>query len=137
MATCKESINLKCTVDGDDDITFIKVELVDLLGSYITTLEYADITNEFEELCEINDQALIYDDDEQIKKDLARGKLDRVLGNSKAKERLDLLTGLKAKFEHQSGACKDGCIYCNPELGQDPFPDFTFIAKNALPEGTA
>ena len=137
MPNYKENINIKCSVGGDEELTFVKIELTDNLDNYITTLEYADITNDFDELVEINDQAMIYDDEKQLKEDLAKGKLDRYLGKAQANERLDLLLGLRLKFKHQSGSCGNDCIYCNPDLGNDPFPDFTFVVKNATPEGNA
>ena len=137
MVNYKENVNIKCSIGGDEELIFIKIELTDVLDNYITTLEYVDITIDFDELVGINDQALIYDDERQIKEDLAKGKLQRYLGQAEANKKLDLLLGLRIKFNHQNGTCKDNCIYCKPELGGDPFPDFTFLVKNSTPEGTA
>jgi len=137
MPTVFQPVKLRCVVDGDDELVFAKIELVDELDSIISTMEYADITKHFNDLLKINEEANLYIEDEELKKDLAAGKLARYLGNSEQNQKLDILTTLLARYNHQSGNCKDDCIYCNPDLGTDSFPDFTFKLKNSTSEGTS
>jgi len=40
---------------------------------------------------------------------------------------------MRAKMIHQQGLCGHSCIFCNPDLGEDPFPDFTFDVRNLDP----
>ena len=45
------------------------------------------------------------------------------------------MINLRMKMRHQKGICNDSCILCNPDIGDDPFPDFIFDIRNADTEG--
>lgn len=137
MPSFEEITRLACHVNGDEDLVYYRIDLLSEFGEAITTLEYADITDDFNDLLSANKEMNIYSDIEDLKKDLAQAKLNRYVGKGQGNQRIELMVGLVAKLKHQTGICKDTCIYCNPDLGSDPFPDFTFDIKNLPTEGTS
>ena len=137
MPSANEITKLICCVSGDEELIYYKIDLVGDLNNIITTLEYADITQDFNDLLIINKETNLYSDVEELKKELAEAKLNRYIGKGQGNQRVELLVGLSAKLKHQNGICKDTCIFCNPDLGNDPFPDFIFTIKNSSPEGTS
>jgi len=126
-----------CSVGGDEKTVFIKLDLYNNL-EFITTLEFAEITEEFNELVDINLEMTVYLETDELKKDLANAYLSKFLNESRSTDyKLDLLLNLRMKMKHQEGTCKDNCILCSPDLGDDPFPDFMFEARHADHEGEA
>lgn len=136
MVSISEQLQILCTVDGDDDLVFIKVDLLKN-NEHLTTIEFADITSEFKDLLQVNKGIDIYKNNLDLKSDIATAHLFRYLKKDRDTPQLDLLLNLRMKFKHQEGLCKNSCILCNPELGEDPFPDFIFEAKHCDPEGEA
>jgi len=137
MATSIQNTKLRCVIDGDEEFAYYKIDLLDECDVIITTLEYSDITDDYNDFIIVNKEANIYTDLEELKTDVAQGRLNRFSGKGQGDQRVELLMTLLAKLRHQTGQCKDICIYCNPDLGSDPFPDFTFDLKNSTPEGNS
>ena len=137
MPQIVENTKLRCIIDGDEKLVYMKIDLLDYLNSVITTLEYADITKEFNEFLIVNEEVKSYNNVEDLKKDLAQARLNRFVSNNKGSDKLEYIVELVAKSKHQSGGCKNDCVYCNPDLGSDPFPDFNFNVRNSEPEGNA
>lgn len=105
---------------------------------FLSTLEFADITNEMKDLLEINKEIGVYATEDELRLDLAIGYLDKALQNDTNKDlKIGFLFNLRQKMLHHKGECQDDCIYCNPDLGDDPFPNFTFQAKFLDPSGSA
>ena len=125
---------LNCFIDrDDDDRSFIYINITDDI--FNMTLQYADITDKFNEFLEINERFELYSDIDDLILDLEEGFLQRFISQPKDNDRLDLMINLRMKMNHQNGSCKDSCILCNPDIGDDPFPDFTFDIRNAETEG--
>lgn len=129
MAIANENVELSCEVDGREDMYFIRVDVM-WAQDHIYTLEFADISGEFKDLLEANSNFPIYDNEEDIKKNIAEVHLARILNRDSEDKKLNMLYGLVSKMKHSQAMCKDDCIYCNPDLGTDPVPDFTFEVKN-------
>lgn len=129
MAIANKEVTLSCEVDGKEDMFFIRLDLIQM-DEHIATLEFADITKDVQDLLEANKFFSLYENHEDIKKDLADAHLCRFLNEERGSSNLDILFNLVAKMRHSQGVCKDSCIYCNPDLGDDPIPDFTFEAKH-------
>jgi len=129
MAIVNKEITLSCEVDGEEDMFFIRLDLVQM-DEHVATLEFADISKDFQDLVEANTFFSLYESPDSIKKDLADAHISRFLNEERGSENLDILYNLVNKMRHSQGRCKDSCIYCNPDLGDDPLPDFTFEAKN-------
>lgn len=131
---------ISCYLDSDDDtgrVTLVVSLSSEPEGTPITTLEYADITEEFDDFVEVNNHYDLYKDTEKLKRDIEYAHLTRFMGSPRDIPKLDLITNLRMKMRHQAGNCKDSCILCNPDIGDDPFPDFMFKIKNLEPEGEA
>ena len=126
---------LSCFIELEEDMVFLYVNLVNNLSSI--TLQYTDITEEFNDFIEVNDHFDLYSDQDELINDLEEGHIQRFLGESKNNDKLDLITNLRMKMRHKNGTCDDGCILCNPDIGDDPFPDFMFDIRNVEPEGEA
>lgn len=126
---------LNCYIEFEEDKTFICINLTN--DTLTVTLQYADITTEFNDFIEVNNHFELYDDQDQLTSDLEDGHLQRFLGQSKDNDRLDLMSNLRMKMLHKSGTCDDNCILCNPDIGEDPFPDFMFNIRNIDPKGEA
>jgi hypothetical protein len=127
---------LSCFIDTEEETTFIYINLINE-NMFSMTLEYADITDSFNDYARVNDHFSIYDDIKEFKSDLEKGYLERFMGQPRDNARLDLMINLKMKMNHQDGRCEDSCILCNPDMGEDLFPDFTFDIRNADPKGEA
>lgn len=126
---------LSCFIEFEGGGAFLYVNLLNNLYSLI--LEYADITEEFNDFIEINSHFNLYKSEIDIAEDLEDGHLKRFLGQPLDNDRLDLMSNLRMKMRHSNGTCGDSCIFCNPDIGDDPFPDFTFNIRNIEPEGEA
>lgn len=139
MVEVKKDVYLSCTIDGDNDIWFMRLDLMhnDIV---LSTLEFADITNEILDLVIINDEIKLYNDVREMVNDIAIGHLNRFakeIISDNEDEKISLLFNIRAKANHQQKICGNDCIFCNPDLGDDPFPDFTFDAKFMTPKGDA
>ena len=126
---------LNCFIELEEDRAFIYLNIID--GLFSVTLQYADITDEFNDFIEVNDHFELYDNKDQLISDLEEGHLQRFLGQPKDNDKLDLISNLRMKMKHKNGTCDDSCILCNPDIGDDPFPDFVFNIRNIEPEGEA
>jgi hypothetical protein len=127
---------LSCFIElEEDDRAYIYVNITDNVFSI--TLEYAEITSEFNDFIEVNKHFELYNDQNELINDLEKGHLQRVLGQPRNNDRLDLMTNLRMKMRHKNGTCGDSCILCNPDMGDDPFPDFMFNIRNIDTEGEA
>lgn len=126
---------LSCFIEEEDDLFLLFVNLSENMSSL--TLEYSDITEELHDFFEVNEIFDIYEDENEIIKDLEIGHMDRFLGKPRDNPKLDLMVNLRMKMNHRNGTCGDYCIFCNPDIGEDPFPDFTFNIRNMEPEGEA
>lgn len=124
---------LSCFIELEEDMVFIYVNLVNKLSSI--TLQYSDITEEFNDFIEVNNHFDLYSNKDELINDLEKGHLQRFLGEVENNNRLDLISNLRMKMLHKNGTCKDSCILCNPDIGDDPFPDFMFNIRNIEPEG--
>lgn len=129
MAINNKSIVLSCEVDGKEDMFFVRLDLVNATNDIVCNIEFADITNDVKDLLEANQHFLLYEGVEEIKSDLANAHLSKFLNEDRESQKLDVLFNLVNKMRHSQGVCKDGCIHCNPDLGEDPLPDFTFGVK--------
>lgn len=136
MVQSKKAVSLVSAIDGDDDLWFIRLDLF-YDDNIISTLEFAEITDEVNDLIAVNKELSLYDNNEDLLKDMAEGHINKYLGIEYNNEKLNLLFNIKAKVKHQQKQCSDGCIFCNPELGIDPFPNFTFNIQLKDPEGSA
>lgn len=128
MTIVNRDMVISCEVDGKENIYFVRLDLIKE-GEQISTLEFADITQDFQDLMEANTYFSLYDSPEGLKEDLAKAHLSKFLHEERVSDNLDVLLNLVTKMRHSQGQCKDSCIYCNPDLGDDPLPDFTFEAK--------
>jgi hypothetical protein len=137
MTQTIENTKLRCLIGGDEKLIYIKIDLLDGLNQIITTLEYSEITKYFNELLIVNEENKAYDNLEELKTDLSQARLYRFLNKGKGNQKLENMVELVAKIKHQNGDCKDDCVFCNPDLGTDHFPDFNFSIKNNEPEGNA
>jgi len=126
---------LNCFIEFEGGGAFLYVNL--LSDIYSMVLEYADITEEFKDFVEINNHFNLYNGELEIANDLEEGHLRRFLGQPIDNDKLDLMSNLRMKMRHNNGTCNDSCILCNPDIGDDPFPDFTFNIRNIEPEGEA
>ena len=135
MTLVSENIKLVCVVYGDEELTYYKLELRDELNNAITTLEYADITKQFNDLLELNKEANLYINEAELKKELAQGKLNKYVGKTAYTQRLLVLVDLLVKIKHQSGQCENNCHICNPNIENDAYLDFTFGIKSSLIQG--
>lgn len=131
----QSDIKINCLINEEEDDSIIM--FINLLTNkgIIVTLEFADITSDLTDLIEINDHYELYEDNDTLIKDLEEGHLNRFLREPQDNERLDLLVNLRMKMRHQEDICNDQCILCNPDIGDDPFPDFIFNIRNADTEG--
>ena len=124
--------------DSFEEYVALWISLYDnMSGTLINTLEYADITDKYLDFIDINDHYDVYEDTDDLDKDIEEGYLSRFIGIPKSISRLDLISNLRMKMRHQTGNCGNGCILCNPDIGDDPFPDFIFDVKNLEPESDA
>ena len=131
------NVQIRCNIyREDDELVVMKIVLTDK-RRYITTLEFADITNDYLEFVEVNNHIELYDSEDELQKELAEAYLNKFLNRSQENTKMDLLVNLRMKMLHQASQCRNNCILCNPDLGDDPFPDFTFDLKNYSPEGEA
>ena len=129
--------DLRCFLEHDIDEEYVSL-WISLYkkqdGSLINTLEYADITDKYSDFIDINDHYDIYQDTDELDRDIEEGYLARFIDMPRDNPRLDLIFNLRMKMQHQTGSCDNSCILCNPDIGEDPFPDFTFDARNLEPE---
>ena len=127
-----------CFVEHDEDgETSVLITLnKEPNNSLVYTLEYSNITKDYNSFLDINEYYEIYEDLNDLDCDIEKGYLSRFIGAPKDVPRLDLIINLKIKMEHQAGVCEDSCILCNPDLGDDPFPDFTFDIRNMKTKGS-
>ena len=126
---------LSCFIEQDeDDNSFIFIRLLDE-KMFNMTLQFADITDELTDFIQINDHFELYNDISELISDLEDGNLQKFIGRPWINDRLNLLVNLRMKMKHQQSICDGSCILCNPDIGDDPFPDFTFNIKNFEPEG--
>ena len=130
----QSDVKLSSFVEKEDEQILI---FINLTGEkdFSMIIEFADITDEFWDLSEINDHYEIYDNMDDLTLDLEVGHLERFMGLPKDNPKLDLLINLRMKMKHERSICGDQCILCNPDIGDDPFPDFVFNIRNAEPEG--
>jgi phosphopantothenate synthetase len=126
---------LSCFIELEGEEAYIYVNITDNVS--IITLEYANITDELNDFIEINKYYELYKDENELIGDLEKGHIQRVLGQPKDDDRLDLISNLRMKMRHKNGTCDDSCILCNPDIGDDPFPDFMFNIRNIDTEGKA
>lgn len=136
MISVTMDIELACVIDGDEDLTFIRTDLLNS-GEHLTTLEYSDITSYYKELLDISDKLSLFESEDQLKASIINAQLLKFLNEERDDSKFDLLLNIKMKARHQAGTCEGNCILCNPDLGDDPFPDFTFDVKFFDPEGEA
>lgn len=136
MTSAFFEINILCTIDGDSELKFIRMDLCNG-DRHITTLEYSDITSEYAEMLDVNSQANIFSSTQELETSLVNAQILKFLGEQRNDPKLDLLLNIRMKMNHQQGRCSNGCIMCNPDLGDDPFPDFTFDTKFCEPKGEA
>lgn len=130
---------MACMIEGDKDLYFIKIDIMNG-DRALSTVEFADITEDVNDLIELNEHFNVYQDVEELKKDLAQGCLDRALGEEPLNNedlKIGLLLSMKAKLDHTDGVCGEDCHLCNPNLRGSIFPDFTFLAKFMKPEGSS
>lgn len=132
----QNNVKLNCFVEQEDDSVFIFINLVDDT-MFNMTLQFADITKEFRDFEKINEHYLLYEYVDDLITDLENAHLQRFMGQPRDNDKLDLIVNLRMKMKHQSGNCDNACILCNPDIGDDPFPDFTFNIRNMEPEGEA
>jgi len=100
-------------------------------------MEFAEVTTEINELFEINKDISLYENEDDLKNDLAEGYLRKFLKEPTDNLKINLLLNIRGKIRHQQQRCANDCIFCNPDLGNDPFPDFTCNLKVLDPEGSA
>lgn len=136
MVVASQDIKVVCEIGGDDETVFISIKLMDGLEQ-VSILEFADITNQIDALIDINQSLKLYDNIKELKVDIAAGYLAAFLNKKNENPRLTMLNNVKMRIDHQSGLCESKCIYCNPDLGEDSFPDFTAEIKNAETKGQA
>lgn len=131
----QKDVKISCFIeyDSENDEYCIYTNLTD--DQLSMTLEFADITSSIYDLFYINESYNIYIDEEELLDDIEEGYFNRFLGRPYDNERLDLLLNLQMKMKHRAGICDDSCILCNPDLGTDPFPDFTFNLRVRETEG--
>ena len=135
MITCKEDVQVVCTINGDEDMYYIRIDLKNG-DKFLNTLEFADITDEVEDLIFVNKEINIYDNDEDMILDLAKNYLRQTIKSELDNDlRIGLLVNVKSKMLHRDGECAEDCPFCNETQGDDPFPDFTIALKTAEPEG--
>jgi len=126
----QHDIKLSCFIEFEDKDAFMYIN-INKEDAFSMTLEYANITEKLNDLLNINEQFKIYDSTEDIIIDLENGFMDRFLGQSKMNNKLDLLINLRMKVNHSNGTCDNDCILCNPDFGDDPFPDFIFDLRTS------
>lgn len=127
-------VKLNCyTTTEEDGSTYLYVTIIDN-KMFTLTLQFAEITKEFKDFKLINEQYELYDNNNDLLTDLEQGHLQRFMGQPQSNPKLDLMTNLRMKLRHRNRNCGSGCILCNPDIGDDPFPDFTFDINNAEPE---
>ena len=132
----QNDVRLNCFINREEDGVFLFVSLVDN-KMFNMTLQFSDITNEFSDFIEINEHFELYNDIDELVLDLEKGHMQRFMGQPEDNDRLDLMVNLRMKMKHQKGICGNSCILCNPDIGDDPFPDFTFNIRNLEPKGEA
>jgi len=71
MVEVKKDISVVCLLEGDSELYFIRLDLMSL-DEVISTLEFAEITNEVNDILAINKEISLYEDEEEIKHDGAR-----------------------------------------------------------------
>ena len=132
----QNNVQLNCFIERESNNVLIFVNLLDD-KLFNMTLQFSDITEEFNDFIQINEHFMLYNDIDDLTTDLEEGHLQRFMGQPKDNERLDLMVNLRMKMKHQKGMCGNSCILCNPDIGDDPFPDFAFDIRNLEPEGEA
>ena len=122
---------LSCYINPslEDDRILLYVSLIDEKASSII-LQFADITKEIEDFMYINEQYEIYPSLEELIEDVEKAHLQRFVNRPQSNQRLDLIMNIRMKIRHNEGVCGNDCILCNPDIGDDPFPDFTFDIVN-------
>jgi len=98
------------------------------------TLQFSDITEEINDFVKIDSHYLLYENVNELLGDIELAHLQRFMGQPEDNPKLDLIINLRMKMKHSNGDCGIGCILCNPDIGDDPFPDFTFEINNAESE---
>jgi len=136
MVSVSHSVELSCVIDGDEELVFIRTDLISK-GEHITTLEYSDITTYYRELLDISSKITLFDSEDELKTSIASAQLLKFLNKDRDDSKLNLLLNIRMKAKHQASACNGNCILCEPDLGDDPFPDFTFDVKFFDPKGEA
>lgn len=136
MIQVHENVEAVCTIDGDNELYYIRLDIVHC-GTRIMSLKFAEITNEVNELLLLNEDVGLFATADELKTDLAKNNLKKFLGENTVNSKITLLFAIRAKIKHQEQKCAIDCIYCNPDLGEDPFPDFTINAELLEPKGHA
>lgn len=131
----QDDVKLICSIefddnDDDEENIFIYINLINQSG-FKMTLEFADITEKFNDFLAANDRFGIYDDIDELISDLELGYFRRFMGILEINKKIDLLINLRMKLLHKKGMCDEECVMCNSDYGTDPFPDFTFDVKAA------
>lgn len=124
---------LSCYITQEDDRAYLYVTLIDQ-KMFTMTLQFSDITNEIADFLEINSHYSLYKTADSLVADVEQAHLNRFMGQPKDNPKLDLIVNLRMKMRHRNGNCGVSCILCNPDIGEDPFPDFTFEINNLEPE---
>lgn len=135
MFVANQDTKVVCRVGGDDSVVFVQV-LLNYLGEDIHTLEFVDITKEFSALWSINDYLKLYNNQDDLKKDLSASYLQQFLKNPIKNDKLELLFKAQMEARHRQGTCGDNCALCNPDLGEVSFPNFLFDIKTLDVGGT-
>lgn len=128
MAIIDEDVTLSCQVDGTDGMHFIRIDILNS-GHHITSIEFADITDFFDELSEANEFTSIYENIEDLKTSIATAHLNKFLNKDYEDSKMEMILDMVAKMKHNHGKCSDGCTLCNPDVSGDVLPDFTFEVK--------
>lgn len=129
----QEDAKLSCYIDIEDDTALIYVTLINSkLQSQI--LQFADITDILHDFLDIEEHYSLYYDESELMEDIEEAHLQRFMGLPIMNDRLDILSNLRMKMNHHHKLCGDSCILCNPELGTDAFPDFTFDVDMSDPD---
>lgn len=136
MALATENVNIVCEIGGDENTTYLNIKLMNGIEQ-ISLLEFADITDELKSLIEINSNLKLYESVDELKNDLAQGYLATFLNKKSDNTKIVILNNIKMRINHQNGLCEYKCIYCNPDLGEETFPDFTAKIKNLDIKGEA
>lgn len=133
----RKDIEANCFIEYDEDADAYLLFINLLFNHKSMTIEYSNITDEMLDFLEINENYNIYNTEEELFEDIESAHFNRFLGEPRDSDRVNLLVNLRMKMRHSNGICGEDCILCNPNIGEDPFPDFTFNIRNIDTEGEA